>query len=373
MADLSWLNRLAQYIIIAATVAIVAFVLWFFRNIVCYLCISLVLSLMGAPLVDLLNRLRIGRWQIPNWLSATVVLLLLVAFLAAIFGGAVPLVISQFNDLQSIDLKRFSEAFNGPMQSINGFVHRYLPQSMATFDAEREIMKYGDRFLDAAFFTRLFSSTASWLVNFGILLFSVLFVTYFFLKDRTLFNRGLASFFPARFEVNIQEAMGSVERLLRRYFVGLLLQSSVVTVLATLGLLILRLPFNTSLVIGLMAGLFNVIPYVGGLLSLTLALVVPTLLYIGGGAPMPLPQLLLFILMEYWIVRLVDNFFLQPLIYSSSAKAHPLEIFIVLLMAAKLGGIVGMLIGVPVYIVLRVFAKEFFSNWNLVRQITKNI
>ena len=73
------------------------------------------------------------------------------------------------------------------------------------------------------------------------------------------------------------------------------------------------------------------------------------------------------------IVKGVDDFVLQPTIYSSKVSAHPLEIFIVILMAGSVGGIVGLLVAVPSYTVLRVFAKEFFSEVSLVRKLTKEI
>ena len=73
------------------------------------------------------------------------------------------------------------------------------------------------------------------------------------------------------------------------------------------------------------------------------------------------------------VVKGIDDFVLQPTIYSSRVSAHPLEIFIVILMAGSVGGVVGLLIAVPSYTVLRVFAKEFFSEVSLVRKLTKEI
>ena len=72
-------------------------------------------------------------------------------------------------------------------------------------------------------------------------------------------------------------------------------------------------------------------------------------------------------------VQVLDNNFIGPYIMSNSVKAHPLEIFIVTLIAAKLGGVVGMIIGIPVYTVLRVIAREFFSEVKLVRRLTGSL
>lgn len=366
-------SRLSRYVIIAVTVIIVGFLLWFFRDIVSYICLALVVSLLGMPLVRLFNRVHVGRHHCPRWLSAALALLIVGGVLLGIILGAVPLVVSQLNALNSLNFSHLTHTLSGSLDALTVWLARYIPAEMMPHDIKGEIVAYGERFLNAAFLTRVFSATVNGVVYWGILLFSVFFIAFFFLKDETLFSRALLSFFPERYAAGITDAMERVNRLLLRYFVGVALQSLAVTLLTLIGLLCLGIPFITSMVIGLFAGLFNVIPYVGGFIALGISLLLPWVMFAGGGAPMPLDQLLFLIVLEYMVIRLIDNFFLQPLIYSSSAYAHPLEIFIVLLMAAKLGGMVGMLIGVPVYTVFRVFAKEFLGNWHLVKQITKNL
>ena len=69
----------------------------------------------------------------------------------------------------------------------------------------------------------------------------------------------------------------------------------------------------------------------------------------------------------------VDNFILQPLLYSNRAKAHPLEIFLVILIAGSMAGVLGMLLAIPAYNVIRVFAKEFFYNFRVVQKLTEKI
>ena len=73
------------------------------------------------------------------------------------------------------------------------------------------------------------------------------------------------------------------------------------------------------------------------------------------------------------ILKGLDDFVLQPTLYSERVKAHPLEIFLVILIAGSLAGILGMLLAIPSYTVLRVFAKEFFSQFRLVRKLTEKI
>jgi len=71
--------------------------------------------------------------------------------------------------------------------------------------------------------------------------------------------------------------------------------------------------------------------------------------------------------------NLIDNLVLQPLIYSNSVKAHPVEIYLVILIAGSLAGITGMVLAIPFYTVLRIIAKEFFSQFKIVQRLTRNI
>ncbi len=73
------------------------------------------------------------------------------------------------------------------------------------------------------------------------------------------------------------------------------------------------------------------------------------------------------------IIQLIDNIILQPNIFSKSVKAHPLEIFIVVLIAGKLGGILGMVLAIPVYTVLRVVGKVFLKEFKVIQNLTKNM
>jgi predicted PurR-regulated permease PerM len=83
--------------------------------------------------------------------------------------------------------------------------------------------------------------------------------------------------------------------------------------------------------------------------------------------------LVLFIFIAMEITKVIDNVVFQPQIFSRSVKSHPLEIFIVILIAATIGGVIGMLIAIPAYTVLRVIAKEFFNQNKLVQKITEGL
>jgi predicted PurR-regulated permease PerM len=86
-----------------------------------------------------------------------------------------------------------------------------------------------------------------------------------------------------------------------------------------------------------------------------------------------LPELSIKIAAVVFGVHFLDTMLFQPMIYSKSVKAHPLEIFIVILIGGSLGGIIGMLIAIPSYTLLRVIAREFFYKFRVVEKLTRNI
>lgn len=79
------------------------------------------------------------------------------------------------------------------------------------------------------------------------------------------------------------------------------------------------------------------------------------------------------VLSVFIIMQIIDNFVLQPIIFSKSVKAHPLEIFLVVLIGAKLGGILGMVLAIPLYTVFRVIGKVFLSEFKVIQNLTRNI
>ena len=78
-------------------------------------------------------------------------------------------------------------------------------------------------------------------------------------------------------------------------------------------------------------------------------------------------------LIGFWIVQIIDNNLSQPIIFSKSVSSHPLEIFLVILIAGFLFGILGMIVAVPLYTILKVFGKEFFPDNKIIQLLTKDI
>ena len=188
-----------------------------------------------------------------------------------------------------------------------------------------------------------------------------------------MFREGILLVVPTELEEKVAHVLDSISFLLRRYFVGLLFEVFMVMLLDTIGLTIVGIGFNHAVVIGLFCGMFNVIPYLGPWMGAAAGLIIGAALNINADFMSHTLPLLGLMAIVFISVQVIDNILFQPLIYSSSVKAHPLEIFLVILAAGSLAGIVGMILAIPVYTILRVIAKEFFDNLKLVRKLTENL
>ena len=176
---------------------------------------------------------------------------------------------------------------------------------------------------------------------------------------------------PTKYEENTKRALNSVNNLLVRYFTGICVEALFITILNTAGLhFIGGVSFQLALVLAFLSGVLNVIPYIGPIMAGAIGTIIGIISQLGGVADPVIGPLFVKLVLIFFITHMIDVFLFQPYIYSNSVKAHPLEIFLVILLAGNIAGILGMLVAIPAYTVLRVFAKEFFSNFKVVQKLT---
>jgi predicted PurR-regulated permease PerM len=220
-----------------------------------------------------------------------------------------------------------------------------------------------------------FSDTVSSIVgvtgSIFIATFSILFLTYFFMKDAYLLDELLENLTPVNYQHEVNNILMQTKRLLSRYFIGLLIELTTMVTLLSTGLTIFGV--KNALLIGFFGGMMNVIPYLGPVIGATVGMLLAVVTAVSTGMYSEVFPLIFIVLGVFAGSNLIDNIVLQPLIYSSSVKAHPVEIFLVILIAGSMAGIPGMILAIPSYTVLRVIAKEFLSQFRVVQKLTKNI
>ncbi|MFO7829397.1 MAG: AI-2E family transporter [Bacteroidales bacterium] len=367
------MNGKLRYLFIAIGVVVVGFILWYFKSIVAYILISGVLSLIGRPLVNFLEKLHIYRFKIPHALSALVTLLLMWIFIIVFFRIFIPLIANQATEISSIDVNSLMLKFQEPIDRIVGLFEKFNGGEISEKSIEQYISEKLMSLLNVSILSGFFSSIASILGNIFIAAFSISFMTFFFLKDKGLFYQGIFLFVPDKYLKNVEHVLQSIKKLLTRYFIGIIVQITCIITLVSIGLTLVGLDFSDALVTGLLVGIFNVIPYIGPIIGASLGLIMGLATHLELPFYTDLLPLLGWMLLVFIIVQVIDNIVFQPVIYSSSVNAHPLEIFIILLMAGSLFGITGMILAIPTYTIIRVFLKEFFNNFKLVKKLTEKI
>ncbi|MDP5171287.1 MAG: AI-2E family transporter [Bacteroidia bacterium] len=362
------MKRGTRIALIVAPIVLVALAFYFFSNIISYLCISAVLSLMGRPLMDQMMKIRVKNIKMPASVAAVISLATLIGTFVLLFSLFLPTLAQQTVKLQSsVNLDDVEQGLAEPIASTERLIHTY---QLAPDDFQ--LVPYLQNVITEFLSSIQISSIASQLVGFTgdlfIGIFSIAFITFFLLKERSILRNMIQALIPDEYEAKVDHILVTIRDLLTRYFIGVMVEVVLVGTLISIGLGILGV--DNAVVIGFFAGLFNVIPYVGPIIGAAIGLAFTVI----GSLELDFYSQTLPLLGKvagvFAVVQLADNFIFQPFIYSSSVKAHPLEIFIVILMGANLAGIGGMILAIPVYTILRVIAGEFFSQFEVVRSIT---
>jgi len=367
------MNTTLRNFLIVVGIALLVYLSWYFRNIFLYILVAGVISLIGCPIVDLLNGIRIWKFRFPRFLSSLIALLFLYGLLALFFAVFIPLVSKQIDALSGFDAGSLVQGLRDQLERLETLirkVYRDMPADRSLYDI---VVTAITDVLNPASISDFAGSIMTVVKKFVVAFVAITFLAFFFLKDEGLFKETIMVIVPDQYESRIRNVLHSIKTLLIRYFIGIIIQSTIVLINITIGMTIVGFPFQQALVMGLLIGVFNVIPYVGPWLggSITVLMGMATAVTTAGYPAIWL--LIVYMIIVIACTQAIDNNLIQPLIYSRSVNAHPIEIFLVILAVGSFAGVGGMIIAVPAYTALRVFAREFFNNFGPVRKITSGL
>lgn len=359
-------NQIALGIVKAVFIIIgIGLLVWLFnelRTVILYIIIALIITLITSPVVSFLkNKLKFSNF----WSTLTTIgfLLLITVSLIMMF---VPLFSSQSQNLSLLNTKAIQQNFYYIWSQMEDFASdNNIPfkDFFASYDYQTK--------LDFNFIPSFINSILGTLGSFSIGFISVVFITFFILKESDLFMSSFQKVLPDNRKNQILNSFTKITSLLSRYFVGLMLQLLVVFILYYVVLLIFGV--ENSFVIAFLCALLNIIPYLGPLIGMFLAGLLTMISRIGMDFQTEILPVSIYVMIGFLLVQMVDNYVNQPLIFSKSVKSHPLEIFLVILAAGFLAGILGMIIAVPFYTIIKVIAKEFFPENKLVKVLAKKL
>lgn len=356
-------NGILRALCIIFGIAVLVYFLYKIQSVIVYISIAVVISLIGRPIVLFLHK----RLKFKNTIAVILTILILIGIFIGLVLLFIPLIIEQGHNLALLDIDKLqSNIENLYQQAITYFEINNIAVDGSKFNKSNLLSR-----IDFSVIPNFLNTIISGLGSFSVGLFSVLFISFFFLKDSKLFQNGLFVFIPDSKESELSNSINKIKDLLSRYFVGLIFQILIIFIIYTVGLLIVGV--ENAIVIAFLCALLNLIPYIGPLVGGILMITLTMTSSLGSGFIDVILSKSIWVILVFVIGQLFDNFISQPVIFSKSVKSHPLEIFLVILIAGILFGVLGLIVAIPAYTAIKVILKEFLSDNQIVKKLTKSL
>jgi len=355
-------NGILRALGILSLIALILFFLYKIQSVIVYIAIAVVISLIGRPIILFLRR----KLKFNNTVAVIVTMIFLIGLFVGLIGLFIPLIAEQGHNLSLLNIEQLQNNVE------NLYREAMLYFEINNIDVEQSLKDSNMLSkLNFGLIPDFLNSIVSGFGSFSIGLFSVLFILFFFLKDSKLFEDGIMMFVSDGNESRLKKSFDKIKDLLSRYFVGLIFQILILFVIYTIVLLIFGI--DNAIVIAFLCALLNLIPYVGPLVSAFLMIVLTMSSNLNESFSDVILPKTIYVMIGFVIAQLVDNFASQPIIFSKSVKSHPLEIFLVIIIAGLLFGVIGMVVAVPSYTAIKVILKEFLSEHKIVKKLTKGL
>jgi predicted PurR-regulated permease PerM len=327
-----------------------------------YLVVAAIISLIGRPIVLFLrNKLKFS-----NLLAASVSLLVLGSLLFGIISLFIPLVIQQGENLSLLNLNELEYKLEKLMNEISLFLN-LDPTNIEQYSSLKNFINTDNLGVIPEFLNHLLSLLGSFTIG----LFSVTFISFFLLKDSHILENAILVFVNEKSEGRLKKSFEKIKNLLSRYFLGLLLQITILLIMYSIILLLFGI--KNAIVIAFLCALLNLIPYIGPLIGAVLMMFLTMTSNLEADFSTVILPKTIYVMIGFFIGQLIDNFFSQPFIFSNSVRSHPLEIFIVILAGGTLMGTTGMIVAIPLYTALKVIFKAFLSENKIVKSLTQDL
>lgn len=339
---------IALFIFLWKLILLKKLLIWFF--------VATVITLITRPVVHFLK----SKLKFHNGLATGLVLLGCGGVLLSIFSLVIPLIINIGEQISSLDGKQLTQQVQQLWTVIQERLylrHFNLSEALSEINLSEQIKMLPE----------IFSDIFSGISDVGLGLLCIIFISFFLIKDEDLLHHFFFSFVPNDKSKQWKTSLDKIKALLSRYFIGVVVQISILFVMYVVLLIILSI--ENALPIALLCALLNIIPFVGPLIGFLLM----TALTITGSIHLDfhtqtLPKIY-YIAMGYALAQIIDNFLIQPLVFSKSVRSHPLEIFLVITATGLAFGVFAMVLAVPCYTALKVILTTFFREHPIVKKL----
>lgn len=364
------MNKIKDLIKPIAGILVVGLLIYFFSDIFLYFAIAIILSMLGRPLCESIKKFHIKKFHLGDSISSVLTMLALFLIFSLIFLIIIPLVNKEISILSEIDTDAIVEYFEKPLENIYNFLIQYniiRPEENILNMVENKLYSIVNWDNFSSILGGVISKTSSLVIG----TFSTIFLTFFLLRDPNIIHNIFMAITPDNQTLRMKSILHDSRVMLTRYIFGLISEVLCMMILIFIGLSIFNI--KSALIIAVIGGLMNIIPYLGPLMGCAVGVVIGIISNLGIGCYNLILPNTLEIMGVFIVANLIDNFVLQPTIYSKSVFAHPIEIFLVILMAGNIGGVVGMIIAIPSYTLIRIVAKQLLSEFKFIELLTKKL
>ncbi len=357
-------NIISKGILQAIGIVLGIFLLLYFlfeiQTVIIYIAIAAVISLIASPIIAFLK----NKLKFPNTLAVLVSMILFIGVFAGLFSLFIPLIIEQGENLSLLNTNQFQDNIQNLLIQVNDY---FLANDIDLLNELKNL----DFMNQLEIIPNILNSVIGTVGSFGVGLFSVIFISFYFMKDTHLLENSIYVMANDESESKVRKSIRTIKHLLSRYFIGLVFQITILLIIYYITLLIFDV--QNAFVIAFLCALLNLIPYVGPMISAVLIVFLTMSSNLGQDFQTVILPKTIYVMIGFMVAQLIDNFLSQPLIFSNSVKSHPLEIFLVIIISGILFGVLGMVVAIPTYTAIKVILKEFLSENKIVKSLTKNI
>ncbi len=304
--------------------------------------ISIIITYLLNPIVNFMEKKKIERiWGV------IIIYFTIVALIVLLSMSIIPRLIEEFRRLINI-LPNYFNQINNISNQIYDIYSNNLNNLPEEFHNIKESFDQNLYKIQSAVITSAENFVNS-IMSFFSKLLTILIVpilTFYFLKDKDHFKKKIYKSIPKQYRADVVSVSRDIDLALGKFIRGQLIVAAFVGIGTTLGLLLLRVDF--ALIIGLIAGIFNIIPYFGPIIG-----IIPAIVF----AALENPSKVLWVIILFISIQQIEGNFLSPKIVGESVGLHPVIVIIALLIGGGFMGILGMLLAIPVIVIMRVIVN----------------
>lgn len=319
------------------------------------LIVATFLYYMLNPLVKLLTKIHYKKFKISRTWAVVIVFVLFLSLIIWGISSFLPSLIEQVSQMIG-NLPEIAQRLQSAIPKL--FDHSWLKK--IDFDPyvkniNSQIGRYAEQFL--AGMTISIGNVIAAVTNITVMVITVPIILFYMLKDGYKLIPTVSKIVPKRNRQNVVGLFDSMSETLSSYISGQVIECLFVGTFTVIGYVIIGQPYG--LLLGVIAGICNIIPYVGPYFG-----IFPSLLVAIAQSPTQVISVIIVVL----IVQQVDGNFIYPNVIGKSLQIHPLTIIILLLVAGKIAGILGMILAVPTYAIVKVLVNFIHHIWELDRE-----